>query len=212
MGRKRGGRRRGALLTDAYLAFVIFGAVGVGTWRLDQLLRLTLMWLTLLTLTLVYGSGRRIQAAYGFSDLGRGVVAGLLISLPVVLLARDFLYATSQRLFPMNTPLTLFWGLVLIMPVVEALYFRGFLQREKGLLSAVLLYAGTAALYLLPSTVGEYLPILAAFVAAMGLLGFVYAYLYSMYGFAASLACQATVQFVLFILPLLPSELGRLPI
>jgi hypothetical protein len=200
------------LLTDAYLAFVIFGAVGVGTWRLDQFLRLTLMWLTLLALTLVYGSGRRIQVAYKFSDLGRGLVAGILISLPVVLLARDFLYATSQRLFPMNAPLTLFWGLVLIMPVVEALYFRGFLQREKGLLSAVLLYAGTAALYLLPSTVGEHLPILAAFVAALGLLGFVYAYLYSMYGFAASLACQATVHFVLFILPLLPSELGRLPI
>lgn len=200
------------MLTDAYLAFVIFGAVGVGTWRLDQFLRLTLMWLTLLALTLVYGSGRRIQVAYKFSDLGRGLVAGILISLPVVLLARDFLYATSQRLFPMNAPLTLFWGLVLIMPVVEALYFRGFLQREKGLLSAVLLYAGTAALYLLPSTVGEHLPILAAFVAALGLLGFVYAYLYSMYGFAASLACQATVHFVLFILPLLPSELGRLPI
>jgi hypothetical protein len=200
------------LLTDAYLAFVIFGAVGVGTWRLDQFLRLTLMWLTLLALTLVYGSGRRIQMAYNYSDVGRGVVAGILISLPVVLLARDFLCATSQRLFPMNAPLTLFWGLVLIMPVVEALYFRGFLQREKGLLPAVLLYAGTAALYLLPSAVGEHLPILAAFVAALGLLGFVYAYLYSMYGFAASLACQATVHFVLFILPLLPSELGRLPI
>jgi membrane protease YdiL (CAAX protease family) len=200
------------LLTDAYLAFVIFGAVGVGTWRLDQFLRLTFMWLTLLALTLVYGSGRRIQVAYNYSDVGRGVVAGILISLPVVLLARDFLYATSQRLFPMNAPLTLFWGLVLIMPVVEALYFRGFLQREKGLLSAVLLYAGTAALYLLPATLGEHLPVLVAFVAALGLLGFVYAYLYSMYGFAASLACQATVHFVLFILPLLPSELGRLPI
>lgn len=212
MGRKRGGRRRSALLTDAYLAFVIFGAVGVGTWRLDQFLRLTFMWLTLLALTLVYGSGRRIQVAYNYSDVGRGVVAGILISLPVVLLARDFLYATSQRLFPMNAPLTLFWGLVLIMPVVEALYFRGFLQREKGLLSAVLLYAGTAALYLLPATLGEHLPVLVAFVAALGLLGFVYAYLYSMYGFAASLACQATVHFVLFILPLLPSELGRLPI
>lgn len=207
MGQKRGGRRQGPLLTDAYQAFVIFGAVGVATWRLDQFLRLTL-----LALTLVYGSGRRIQVAYRFSDLGRGVVTGLLISLPVVLLARDFLLATSQRLFPVNTPLTLFWGLVLIMPVLEASYFRGFLQREKGLLSAALLYAGTAALYFLPSTAGAYLPILAALVVGMGLLGFVYAYLYAMYGFAASLECQATVHFVLFILPLLSSEWGGLRI
>jgi hypothetical protein len=198
------------LATDAYLAFVIFGAAGVATWRLDQFLRLTLMWLTLLALSLVYGSGRRIQVAYSYSDLGRGVVAGLLISLPAVLLARDFLLATSQRLFPASAPLILFWGLVLIMPVVEALYFRGFLQEEKGLLSAVLLYAGAAALYFLPSTVGAYLPILAALVGGMGLLGFVYAYLYAMHGFAASLACQATAHFVLFVLPSLTQELGGL--
>ncbi len=212
MSRKRGGRRQGALLTDAYLAFVIFGAAGVATWRLDQLFRLTLMWLTLLGLTLVYGSAHKVQVAYKLSDLVRGVVAGLLIASPVVLLARDFLLATSQRLFPVNAPLTLFWGLVLIMPVLEALYFRGFLQREKGLLPAALLYAGTAALYFLPSTAGAYLPILAALVVGMGLLGFVYAYLYAMYGFAASLACQATAHFVLFILPLLSSEWGQLGI
>lgn len=212
MGRKKGGRRRSALLTDAYLAYVIFGAVGVATWRLDQLLRLTLMWLTLLAVTLVYGLGRRIQVVYKLSDLGRGVVTGLLISLPVALLARDFLLATCQRLFPVNTPLTLFWGLVLIMPALEASYFRGFLQREKGLLPAALLYAGTAALYFLPSTAAAYLPILAALVVGMGLLGFVYAYLYAMYGFAASLASQAIAHFVLFILPLLSFEWGQLGI
>jgi len=43
MGRKRRGPRRAAL--DAYLTFAIFAVVGVATWRLDQLLRLTLMWL-----------------------------------------------------------------------------------------------------------------------------------------------------------------------
>jgi hypothetical protein len=209
VGRKKGGRRRSALLTDAYLAYVIFSAVGVATWRLDQFLRLTLMWLTLLAVTVVYGLGRRIQVVYKLSDLGRGVVTGLLISLPVALLARDFLLATSQRLFPVNTPLTLFWGLVLIMPALEAAYFRAFLQREKGLLPAALLYAGTAALYFLPSTAAAYLPILAALVVGMGLLGFVYAYLYAMYGFAASLASQATAHFVLFILPLLSFEWGQ---
>lgn len=208
MGRKRRGPRRAAL--DAYLTFAIFAVVGVATWRLDQLLRLTLMWLALLILTIAYAPGRKIQFGYRFSDLARGIVTGLLISLPVALLARDFLLATSKRLFPLDSSLILFWALVLIMPVIEALYFRGFVQGEKGLLPAVLLYAGAAAPYFLPFTLGDYVPVLAALVAGMGLLGFVYSYVRSLYGFGASLACQSVVHFVLFVLPLLPQEFAGL--
>ncbi len=210
MARKRRGRSPKALALDAYLSFAIFAGVGLATWRLNQFLRLTLLWLALLALSLAYGSGKKIEIAYGLSEIGRGALAGLLISLPVVLLSRDFFLVTSQRLFPADTTLSLFWALILVMPPIEALYFRGFLQREKGLWPAVLLYAAAAAIYFMPSTFEGYIPVLAALVGGMALLGFVYSYMRTLYGFGASLACQGVVHFILFILPLLPQEFSRL--
>jgi membrane protease YdiL (CAAX protease family) len=208
--RKGGKRYQEALTLDAYLTFAIFAGVGLATWRLDQLLRMTLLWLALLALTLVYASGKRVEVTYSFSGIGRGALAGLLISLPLLLLARDFFLATSQRLLPIDNTLALFWGLVFIMPPLEALYFRGLLQREKGLWAAVLLYAAAVAIYFMPSTLGDYVPVLVALIGGMGLLGFVYSYIRTLYGFAASLACQGIVHFVLFILPFLPQEIARL--
>lgn len=211
MARKGGRKRRGGLGLDAYLSFAIFGAVGLATWPLGQLLRMTLLWLALLAVTLVYASGRRIEVTYTVSGIGRGAVAGLLISLPATILVRDFLLATSQRLFPVDSAVSLLWGLVLVMPAVEALYFRGLLQREKGLWPSVLLYAAAGAIYFLPSTLADYLPVLAALVGVMAVLGFVYSYVRALYGFAASLACQGIVHFVLFVAPLWPQELPGFP-
>ncbi len=208
--RKGRKRRRAATAVDAYVAFAIFVALGVATWRLDQLLRLTLLWSAMFALCLVYASGRRISFAYGFSDLARGAFAGLLISLPILLLARDFFVVTVQRVFPFGGTLIAVWGLVFIMPAVEGGYFRGFLQREKGLRASVLLYALAGAVYFLPATLEGYLLVLAALVGGMGLLGFVYGYVCTLHGFVASVACQCVVHFVLLILPLLPEDLARL--
>jgi membrane protease YdiL (CAAX protease family) len=183
----------------------------VATWKLDQLLRLTLLWMALAGLTLAHAAGRKTELSYQLASLGRGTLAGLLISVPAVLLAQDFLVATSQHLFPVNNPLSLFWGLVLVMPPIETAYFRGILQREKGLRDAVLLYAAAAAIYFMPSTLTGNFPVLVALVAGMGLLGFVYSYVRALYGVGASLACQMIVQFVVFVVPLLPQELPRLP-
>lgn len=77
------------------MVFAVFAAVGAATWVVDQPVRLTLMWLVLLVFTLLYASGQRIQFSYTLSDLARGGVAGLLASLPVVLLGGEFLIVTS---------------------------------------------------------------------------------------------------------------------
>jgi hypothetical protein len=201
---------RGAPKFDAYLAFAIFVAVGVATWTLDQLMRLTLVWLALVVSTMIYASGQKLQFSYAYSDLARGAVAGLLMSGPVLLVARTLLLGISQRLFPTESLLTLFWVAVLFMPSVEAVYFRGFLQGEKGLLPSVLLYAGAGFVYFLPATWGEHLPVLAVLVGGMGLLGFVYGYVRQMYGIAASLCCQAVVHAMLFVVPSLTRGLAGL--
>jgi hypothetical protein len=183
--------------------FAVFAAAGVATWSLNQPVRLTLLWVVLSVLALVYASGRRMSISYSYSDLARGAVAGLLMSGPVLLTASGLLLGTSQRLFAVQDTLALFWGVVLLMPAVEALYFRGCLQEERGLWISVLLYAGAGVVYFLPVTWEGHLPVLAMLVGGMGLLGFVYGYLRAMYGLAASAICQAVVHCVLFLVPYL---------
>jgi hypothetical protein len=204
----RKARARGASRKlDAYLAFAIFAAVGVATWTVDQLLRLTLLWLVLLGSTLIYAAAQRLQFSYNYSDLARGAVSGSLISLPVLLAARSLLLGTSQRLFPAESTLTLLWAVVLFMPAAEAVYFRGFLQREKGLWAAVLLYAGAGVVYFLPVTWDQHLPVLAALCVGMGLLGFIYSYVRAMHGLVSSLVCQSVVDAMLFVVPCLAQRL-----
>ena len=198
---RRGRARRKAPRVDPFLAFALFTAVGMATWSLDQPVRLTLTWLVLLIFTLICASGQRLQFSYTFSGLARGAVAGLVMSLPLVLIASDFLLATSQRVFPSGNVLGLLWSVVLIMPTVEALFFRGLVQSEKGLWPSVLLYAGAGVVYFLPATWEEHLPVLAVLVGGMGLLGFVYSYVRAMHGMVASLVCQAMVHLVLFVAP-----------
>jgi len=198
---RKGRPRRRSLTTDPFFGFAVFAAAGVATWTLNQLLRFTLLWAVLFVFALVYASGRKMSFSYRYSDLARGAVAGLLMSGPILLTARGLLLATSQRLFPAQNTLAVFWGVVLLMPAAEALYFRGFLQEERGLWTSVLLYAGAGAIYFLPVTWDQHLPVLAVLVGGMGLLGFVYGYLRAMYGLAASVTCQAMVHCVLFLAP-----------
>jgi hypothetical protein len=193
--------RRAKFTVDVYLAYAVFVAVGVATWSLDQSVRLTLMWLVLVVFALIHASARKLQFTYTFSDLARGVVAGLLVSVPVLLLARDFLMITSQRLFLARDVMSLVWTAVLIMPAVEAIYFRGLVHKEKGLWPAVLLYVGAGVVYFLPVTWSGHLPVLIALICGMGLLGFVYSYVRAMYGLVSSLACQTAAHLVLLVAP-----------
>jgi membrane protease YdiL (CAAX protease family) len=92
--------------------------------------------------------------------------------------------------------------------VVEALFFRGVVQREKGLWPSVLLYAAAGLVYFLPATWDEHLPTLGVLIGAMGLLGFVYGYIRAMHGLMASLVCQALVHLVLLVVPSLVQSMA----
>lgn len=205
----RGRARRPKLRVDVYLAFAIFVAVGAATWSLDQSVRLALMWLVLVAFALSYASSQKLGLRYTLADLARGAVAGLLVSVPVFLLARDFLVITSDRLFLAGDVLSLMWIVVLIMPAVESIYFRGLVHKEKGLWPSVLLYVGAGVVYFLPATWNGHLPILAALVCGMGLLGFVYGYVRAMYGLMSCVVCQMAAHLVLLVAPSMVLGLTR---
>jgi membrane protease YdiL (CAAX protease family) len=100
----------------------------------------------------------------------------------------------------MPSQAALFQALTFVSAPIEELYFRGVLQRERGLLSAAVLYGLAGAVFFLPIFRGFAL-ILLAVMLGMGLLGFVYGYVCNQYGLGASIACHALVNFVLLFLP-----------
>lgn len=200
--KRRGDRKRNILANfDPYLTFLIFAVVGLGTLPLGMEARLLVLWLVLLGIGLIYAERQAIAVQYGLLNLGRGAAVGLVISLPLLLLARDALQTTSARLFPLTSQAALFQNVVLLAAPIEGLYFRGFLQRERGLVVAALLYGLGEGVLFLPGLSG-FPVVLVAVIVAMALLGFVYGYVCQRYGLSASISCQATVNLVLLFLPL----------
>ena len=185
---------------DPYFAYLIFVGVGLGSLQVNPEVRLTLLWSTLLALSLIYAGRKPVAARYSLANLGRGAIVGLIVSLPFLLVARGVLNASSARLFPMPSQAALFQALTFVSAPVEELYFRGILQRERGLLSAAVLYGLAGTVFFLPVFRGFAL-ILLAVMLSMGLLGFVYGYVCNQYGLGASIACHAVVNFVLLFLP-----------
>jgi membrane protease YdiL (CAAX protease family) len=185
---------------DPYFAYLIFVGVGLGSLQVNPEVRLTLLWSTLLALSLIYAGRKPVATQYSLANLGRGAIVGLIISVPFLLAARGVLNASSTRLFPMPSQAALFQALIFVSAPIEELYFRGVLQRERGLLNGAVLYGLAGAVFFLPVFRGLAL-ILLAVVLSMGLLGFVYGYVCNQYGLGASIACHAVVNFVLLFLP-----------
>jgi len=198
--RDSGEGRNSLAAIDPYLAFLIFAVVGLGTWRIGEEARLLILWLVLLGACLVYAEEKALAVQYGLVNLGRGIVVALVISLPLLLLARDALKTVSANLFPLASEAVLFQNLVLLAAPIEGLYFRGFLQRERGLVVAALLYGLGQGILFLPG-LSSFPAVLVALVVAAALLGFVYSYVCQRYGLSASMSCHATVNLVLLFLP-----------
>jgi membrane protease YdiL (CAAX protease family) len=185
---------------DPYFAYLIFVGVGLGSLQVNPEVRLTLLWSSLLALSLIYAARKPVATQYSLANLGRGAIVGLIISLPFLLATRGVLNDISIRLFPMPSQAALFQALIFVSAPVEELYFRGILQRERGLLNGAVLYGLAGAVFFLPVFRGLAL-ILLAVVLSMGLLGFVYGYVCNQYGLGASIACHALVNFFLLFLP-----------
>lgn len=204
--RAKGRKKKGRMRIDPYFAYLVFLAVGVGTLRLEADARLTILWTALLAVSLYYIESQPLGSNYKLANVWRGAAAGGGVSLLFLLFAHQTLAAAAGQLFPFVGLPALFRALVLLAAPIEELYFRGILQREKGLLAAVALYSvGEVALYL-PVTIG-YPAVLVGVVLGAGLLGFVYGYVYDRYGLSASTACHATVNLVLWFLPALWAQI-----
>ena len=72
---------------DPYFAYLIFVGVGLGSLQVNPEIRLTLLWSTLLALSLIYAGRKPVAVRYSLANLGRGAIVGFIISLPFLLAA-----------------------------------------------------------------------------------------------------------------------------
>lgn len=200
---------------DPTFASLIFAGVGIGTYALSAAPRLILLWSTLLALWLSFREARTLRVRYAFSDIGRGVLIGLVVGLPLMAFGFEALAQAVPILYIGSLPtedlfLTgsmVFTSMVFLAPLSEELFFRNMLQEELGPVVSSLFYALAGLVLFLP-TAGSYPIVLLAVCGVMGILGILYAFVYARYGMAVSLSCHATANLVLFVIP---TVLSRLP-
>jgi len=205
--RPRTKRRADKAHLDPYLAYLVFVAVGAGTYRMGQDLRLTLLWVVLLGTILVLAEGRSVGIEYTWAKAGQGATVGLLLSLPLLILAWEPLQVTVARLYPLGSGIALFQGVVLVAVPVEEIFFRANLRQEHGFWVAAGLYGLAGTVFFLP-IMAAFPIVLAVVTVGMAILGVLYGYVALRYGLAASIACHAVVNLVLFVLPVILGSLG----
>jgi membrane protease YdiL (CAAX protease family) len=189
------------------MGFVVLAGVGLASLRLTHPVRLTLMWLVELAIVLVYAGSGKLRSSYTLLNLGRGLLVGIVVSLPLYLAAPDFFYATASRLYGIADLQVLLERAVFIVPLVEGLYFRGAVQRERGLVTAAVLY-GLAQGLIVISAADSYLWVVVAVVLGMIVAGLLYGYVFKRHGLTASIACHTAVSFMLFVFPALAMQVS----
>ena len=123
----------GGWVLNPYLAFLLILGVGVATFRLEHHLRLTLLWLMLLGIVLLYAESGRLKADYSLLNLSRGALVGIIVALPFYLFAKDFFYATASRLYGVD-------DLQVLHKAYLSIYgtkCRNTMQKRTGLRSAL---------------------------------------------------------------------------
>ena len=183
---------------DPYLLFLVFVGIGIGTVLLEPPVRLTLLWVTLAVLSILYGGRQPIDVAFTLENVAKGALLGLVIAVPLLAFLSGQVRYFTERLYGTRNVLLLFYQICLVSAPIEEAFFRGVVQQHKGSSASIALYAATALLYFLP-----HVPLLPAFIVfvAMGVLGIVYTSVYERYGLTASIASHVVVGFVLQMIP-----------
>jgi membrane protease YdiL (CAAX protease family) len=199
---------------DPLFACLVFAGMGLGTLALGASPRLAILWTTLLVLWVAYREGKPLQLQYQFAEIGRGALIGLAVGVPLAVLAFRALATAIPILFVSVSQTSLagvsstmvFVSLVLLAPVAEDLFFRDILQRHTGIALATGLYAAAGLIFFLP-TAGQFPVVLVAVAGVWSVLGAMYSFFYERLGFAATLACHITINFVLLFIPAVLSRL-----
>jgi hypothetical protein len=200
---------------DSFFGYLLALALAIGLTPLIPVnadLRYALSWGLLalfgVAAWLLGGTMRIEQEA--IEDLVWGVVFGLMLGAPLLLVGGDALTTTARLLFTVGVPgdqLVLPPGAMLALiiftqPLAETLFFRGVVQARRSLWVSGAMSSGWALVLFLPMMeVGRY-PVVAFIISiVLVLVNVMYAYVRQRNGLAAAWVCQIVVNIVIIALP-----------
>ncbi len=192
---------------DQAFGFLIAIAVSIGLtpWVPDSAdMRYTVVWGVLAlfgVLAWLLGGGARIGQE-ALDNLVWGVVFGMIISIPLLLVGGGTLNATVQRLFPNMGDGTLLAYVIFVMPLGETLFFRGVLQQNYAFWVVGLLASVWSVLLFFPMLDLVNYPAVALVIGvALVMVNTMYSYVRQRSGLAAAWLCQIVASIILFFLP-----------
>lgn len=187
---------------DAVFAYLIYMALGLGTLYLGIGLRYGVLAAVMVMAGALFVLVNRDPEPVLLINLGWGVSIGLVFSLPLLILTGPGLGETARTVFPFAEPSAALYLLVFALPLGETLFFRGFIQRERGFAIAVGAAALASLLLYWPAGASRpvYLAVIAVFSAV---LASIYSFVQMRNGLAAALICQVVANVVLLLLPML---------
>jgi hypothetical protein len=201
-------RYRGAT-NDPVFGLVIALALSIGLMPLiptDAAMRYVLVWGIMAgfaVLSWLIGTSGRIWTETP-GNLGWGVIFGLIIAVPFLLVGGTTLSETAERLFPALSDGTALAFLLFVMPLAETLFFRATLQENRrfwivGLLATV----WSMAVFFPMLDIRNYPAVAFLIGTALFVMNMTYSYVRRRNGIAAAWICQLVVNIALLFLPLL---------
>lgn len=197
---------RGAA-SDPIFGYLIAVALSVGLIPLirdNADLRYVLLWLVLAgfgVLSWLLGKSARIGQETP-ENLVWGVIFGLIIAVPFLIVGSDLLRETDQRLFAGMSVGEVLAFLIFVMPLSETLFFRGVLQESYSFGIVGLLSSLWSALVFFPVLdVGRFPAVALVVGTALVVMNLMYSYVRRRNGLAAAWLCQIVVNLTLLFLP-----------
>lgn len=191
----------GGIHFDAVFAFLIYIALALGTLYLDIETRYLVLWTVLIVAgVLLVLVDRPDAGVLKSAGLGWGVSIGLVFSLPLLILNGPGLRDISLTIFPSDNLLALFQTLIYVAPLSETLFFRGFIQEQRGFTVSVLAVGVSSILFYWPAASGQPVFLVAAVVFST-VLAAIYSFFRMRLGLSAAFICHVTINFSLLFMP-----------
>ncbi|GIK65767.1 MAG: hypothetical protein BroJett018_35610 [Chloroflexota bacterium] len=195
---------------DPVFAYMVIIALSIGLSPIDASIRYVALWAALGgagLVTYILGTSQRLSDT-SVENLRAGLLFGLVIGIPFVILFGSALQTVSDRMFnergvPANLMNTwVFMAVCFVMPAADSLFFRGAMQELRGpIVSGILGTIWSVILFFPHMELGNASGVAFVMVIVFALLNFLYGYLRYRNGLAAAWISQIVSGICLWFLP-----------
>ncbi|MBZ0316766.1 MAG: hypothetical protein K8L91_10140 [Anaerolineae bacterium] len=195
---------------DPVFAYMVIIALSIGLSPIDASIRYVALWAALGgagLVTYILGTSPRLSDT-SVENLRAGLLFGLAIGIPFVILFGSALQTVSDRMFnergvPANIMNTwVFMAVCFVMPAADSLFFRGAMQELRGpIVSGILGTIWSVILFFPHMELGNASGVAFVMVIVFALLNFLYGYLRYRNGLAAAWISQIISGLCLWFLP-----------